>query len=387
MTLIRTQVQKKKKEKNTPRAEIALSLTALLSLFLLLRMPDVAIAAMRDGLLLCARTVIPSLFPFMVISELLVKSGASSYLGRLVYPLFRPIFGLGKESCAALAMGTLSGFPVGAGTAATLYEEGKISKSELTRLLCFCNNPSSAFVISAVGISLFGCRTLGILLYAVTLLSSATVGVVCRVLFKASKGSDPTNSNCNIPSTKKRQGAVIFTECIADSARSMLSVCAFVSFFSVLTGCLGAAVSGASLPDPLRALMIGFFELTGGVSFAASCQSVRYGMDVCAFLLGWSGLSVHFQIMSICKGCDISFRPYFAAKAATAVLCVLYFRAALALFQPKLVFADSVFSEKTGATPLSVFILFCFLISVLLFASRAIKSKRSKKRQKPRRIV
>ena len=98
MTLIRIPTQKNKKEKKTANTEVAFCLMVLFSLFLLLCSPDVAIASMRDGLLLCANTVIPSLFPFMVISELLVKSGTSSYLGKIASPLFSPVFGLGKES-------------------------------------------------------------------------------------------------------------------------------------------------------------------------------------------------------------------------------------------------------------------------------------------------
>lgn len=387
MTVTHIPSRKKKRDKASHPAEIAFCAMALLSFVLLLCTPDVAITSMHAGLRLCANTVIPSLFPFMVISELLVKSGAASLLGKLVCPLFSPIFGLSKDGSAALVMGTLSGFPVGARTAAGLYEEGKISKQELSFLLCFCNNPSSAFVISAIGISLFGCRTLGVLFYAVTLLSAATVGIVCRFLFKASKDTTPTTVPCDPPPREKRQGAVILTECIADSARSMLSVCAFVSFFSVWTGCLNAAFSGVPLPDTLRALAVGFFELTGGVSYAASCASVQNGMDVCAFLLGWSGISVHFQIMSICQRCQISFRPYFAAKAATGVLSVLFFRAALSLLHPKLIFADSVFTGETEATPAAIFILVCFFASILLLGCHTVQKKFFQKRQNPRYIV
>lgn len=128
---------------------------------LILRNPDVAIEYMGRGLSLCARTVIPSLFPFMVISELMVRSGAGESLGRLFSRPMRYLFGLSGAGCTAVVLGSLCGFPVGARTAVALYDRNAISRRECEHLLTFCNCPSSAFLVTAVGVSLFGNRRLG----------------------------------------------------------------------------------------------------------------------------------------------------------------------------------------------------------------------------------
>ena len=84
----------------------------------------------------------------------------------------------------------------------------------------------------------------------------------------------------------------------------------------------GSALSAASLPPALRALIFGLFELTGGVAEAAALPC-EIGAVIAAFISGWSGFSVHFQIMSICADRGISFKPYFLAKFAQGIVAAV----------------------------------------------------------------
>ena len=81
-----------------------------------------------DGLLLCATKIIPSLFPYMVISSLLVYSGLAERLGRII-PV-ASAFNLPREAGAPLILGAVCGFPVGAKTAVDLFKNGCISKTQ-----------------------------------------------------------------------------------------------------------------------------------------------------------------------------------------------------------------------------------------------------------------
>ena len=101
----------------------------------LLFFPDVSATAAREGVALCLQTVLPSLFPFFVLSSLLIACGASELLSALLSPLMRPLFGLSGVGAAALALGLCGGYPVGARTAAELVENGALSRDEGERLL------------------------------------------------------------------------------------------------------------------------------------------------------------------------------------------------------------------------------------------------------------
>ncbi len=296
---------------------LMLGFGAIASFLLVLCSTDAAIEYMKKGLSLCASSVIPSLFPFMVISEIIVSSGFGVKISRLFAKPMRYLFGVSEAGAAAYILGALCGFPIGAKTAVSMYDKGIMTKRELERLLTFCNNPGSAFVVSAIGASLFKNQRLGILLYISVILSSITVGFFGKFFLGYKKGGFPPKPLI-IPC---EFGVKTLTSAISSSALSMLTVCAYVTFFSALVGCIGALLSRIPLPAEALACIFGFFELSSGVGAASELGDPTYAVLLCALFSGWSGLSVHFQIMSVSAGRDISFKPYIIAKAAQGVIC------------------------------------------------------------------
>ena len=210
---------------------------------LILRNSDAAIEYLGRGLTLCARAVIPSLFPFMVISELLVSSGAGEALGRLFSRMMRRIFGISGAGASALFLGSMCGFPVGARTAVALYDRGVISRSECQHLFTFTCNPSSAFLITAVGVSLYDSRALGVTLYCVVLGCGLLTGFLARFFLRSPH--EPTE-NPHFPSGLHAVGVESFTGAVSAAATGMLTVCAYVIFFSALTGVLGCMFKPAT---------------------------------------------------------------------------------------------------------------------------------------------
>lgn len=285
---------------------------------LVLRNADAAVEYMGRGLSLCAKTVIPSLFPFMVISELLVSSGAGEALGRLFSRFMRWVFGISGAGASALFLGSMCGFPVGARTAVALYDKGVISRSECQHLLTFTCNPSSAFLITAVGVSLYDSRPLGVTLYCVVLGSGLLTGFLARLFLRSPK--EPAE-HPHYPSGLHPGGVESFTGAVSTAATGMLTVCAYVIFFSTLTGVMGCTVGKWGRGEGLGfTLLCGLLEMTGGIS-QASTLSGDLGLILTAAFAGWSGISVHCQIMTLCGGRGLSFKPYLLAKAFQGLLC------------------------------------------------------------------
>ena len=311
----------KKKSTVLTRGQLLFCVMSIAALALTFIYSDVAISSMASGMKLCVTTVIPALFPFMVFSELFVSSGGARFVGKLVGYPFCKLFGISREGSSAVILGFLCGFPIGAKSASSLYEGGRISREELEHICSFCNNPSSAFLISAVGASLFGSQFFGILLYLSHILSSLTVGVLGRPYFYSRK---------NVRYCKKAQECEIkhsifgdTVKAITSSAQNMLFICAFVVFFSALTGYIRLSFSLLQLPEALRALAIGFFEMTGGAAEVASLPE-EWAIPAVAAITGWAGLSVHFQFIGICSEHKLSFAPYFICKVANALLNAVY---------------------------------------------------------------
>ena len=160
-----------------------LILPVLLFALALLRFPQEAAQAVREGLLLCFETVVPSLFPFFVVVSLLIQLGAAGALQRLFTPFMGPLFHLRGLCAAPLIAGLVGGYPAGARTAAELVRSGQLSREEGERCLGFVNNCGPAFILSYVGAGILHSSRAGVWLYLIHVLSALLTGMLlCRLL-------------------------------------------------------------------------------------------------------------------------------------------------------------------------------------------------------------
>jgi sporulation integral membrane protein YlbJ len=336
----------KKSNCRTRLGGIGFGMLGVCCMILLLFYTDSAVAAVRQGLLLCRDTVIPALFPFMVASEILVGCGGAAAIGNVFSRPVKRILGMPGAAACPVVLGALCGFPTGARAAAALYDTGVLSARQCTRLLTFINNPSSAYMISAVGASLLGSRRLGLLLWGVSLLCSLGTALVTRVLM-------PDDSDGTAPAPRPvRMGAEVFTSAVSTAAQSMLAVCAYVLFFSAVLGALQSALAHLALPPAVSALLYGIVEMSGGIARAAEVANTAQAAMLCAGISCWSGLSVMCQIMTVCHGRGFAFLPYLLAKAAQALtaaaLTGLAVRFLLPLLPPEDMHASLLIPEGTA---------------------------------------
>lgn len=278
---------------------------------------EIASEQMRRGMRICFDTLVPSLFPFMVISELLVHSGACEPVSRLTRKPMEALFGVSGKCASALLLGIVCGFPVGAKAAASLYSRGDISKQDCEHLLSFCNFPSAPFVIFAVGEGMFGSKDVGILLYCFTLFSGLLYGILFR-----RKGGKSDNIKASKSVFNNEKTLSLFSSSVVSAAASVISVCAFVTFFTCIVGCV-SSLFGAASSSPLRALLFSFFELTSGCAACTSINDPRLAIILAAAACGWSGLSVFLQIYSLTRteGGALSLAPYIKSKIFCSLIC------------------------------------------------------------------
>lgn len=308
------------KKAELPKAgAICLSLLLFFCFALLLRRADVATSCMKEGLALCARAIVPSLFPFMVLSELLVATGTGEYL---TAPLARPLgklLGLSPAGCSAVVLGLLCGFPVGARCAISSYEKGRMEKKECERVLACSSIPSSAFLISTVGSTLWKNINFGIFLYVCAVFSAILSGFLLHVVQKRRKSTRgiPFSKFYIIPHFK----AEMLSSAIKNATTSTLLVCAYVVFFATLGGAFEIVLERFSASETMHAIVASLLELSGGVSAASMISNQKLAKILTGTTVGWSGISVHCQMLSLCDGHNLSTRPYLVAKLMQTVLC------------------------------------------------------------------
>ncbi len=296
-----------------------LLLLTVFFLLLIIRNTEVAVRSVSKGLSLCVKSVIPSLFPFMVLSELAVSSDLIAYLPRRLLAPLRRLFGLSEAGCASLLLGLLCGAPVGARCVSLSVSRGEMKKEEAARVLTASVCPSSAFVIGAVGVTLLHDRKIGTVIYFSALLAALVSGILFRLF-----GGDVSTPSDFSPTRAALHPSVLFTNAVANAAKNILLVSAYVVFFSAITGALFAALSSFCIPPTLSAFVFCLLELSGGVASTAALDSPIHKILLCAFAVGWSGISVHFQIKALCDESNISMRPYLLSKLLQGVLCLAF---------------------------------------------------------------
>lgn len=286
------------------RADACLVLCGLLIWFLAdaARVREAAAA----GLALCGRSVIPALFPFMAVSTMLVSMGFGEWASPRLAGLMR-LYRLPGPGGAALLLGLVGGYPIGARTAAELHKKGLLTAAEAERLLGFCNNSNPVFLISVLGTGVFGSSRIGAYLWLIHLLSALLTGFFFRGNGKpAGRQKLPRLSPCQIPSLP-----AAFVEGVRSACGSMVAVCGFVIFFYVLASPL------ARLGGPLGAGLVGFWEL---FSLTPLLTPDRLGFILASACGGWGGISILCQTAAVLEGSGLRLRNSVLGKAIQGLL-------------------------------------------------------------------
>ena len=295
---------------NRKIGQIVFLLLALLTTALVFAAPDLCADTLRQGLRLCGGPLLVSLFPFLIVSPLLMQSGAGEVLGVLFRPIARLIGIRAKSAGGVLLIGALGGFAPAASAAAQAVHSGQLSAKQASALLpaCICSGPS--FVILTVGEQMLGSRTLGVRLFAAQLLAGyLTAALLCRL---HGGGQENMREPCPAPAALAPLDTII-----AQAAVTYLKLCGFVLYFRLL-----AAGCGRFLPEGLAALPAMLLEVCSGCDYAA--HTGLWASSLCCAALSLQGASVLLQVRTICPP-EISFRPLLTAR-------LLHLPLSLALF-------------------------------------------------------
>lgn len=304
------------------------------------------LVAAQNGLILWANNVVPSLFPFFVVTELLSNTNLVFHIGKLFDKIMRPLFNVPGECAFAFIMGFISGYPTGGKIVADLREQGLCTKDEGDRMLAFTNNSGPLFIISCVGISLFGDVKTGFLLLITHILSAITVGIIFgKISAKNNKYSSylstknvhkrPTSNEMRIRDLGKLLG-----KSIHNAITTILMIGGFVVTFSVIISILQHShvldyfsillkpilnIFGFDL-NFASPVLSGMIELTNGISLVATIpqKAVSSNIILCAFLLGFGGLSVLFQVFSMLSKTDLSMKKYIIGKLLQGTIAAFY---------------------------------------------------------------
>ena len=300
------------------------------------------LSSAKNGLILWANSIVPSLFPFFVATELLTHTNLIYNMGKLFNKFMKPFFNIRGEGSFALIMGIISGYPMGAKISANFRKNNICSKEECERLLSFTNNSGPLFIIGTVGITMFGNSTIGFLLLLTHLLASLTVGFLFR--FWKYKTKEKNNlqkyeSNKINEITLSNLGGIIGNS-ITNSINTILLIGGFVVLFSVILNIIKTSnllnilcnfinpiFNLLNIPTSFSSGFIsGIIELTNGLNIICTLPEKKISINIilASFLLGLGGISVLLQVWSVISKTDLSIKPYIIGKILHAFFSAFY---------------------------------------------------------------
>ncbi|MBO5928998.1 MAG: hypothetical protein J6Q42_03145 [Clostridia bacterium] len=291
--------------KNRWRTAIALSIL-ITAAATVLTFPAAVAGGISRGLSICSSVIIPSLFPFLVLSGVIVRSGIATAIGNRLDRLTRRVFGLPGCCAGGILIGFFGGYPAGAVAIGELVRSGQLSKTDAKHMLRFCVNGGPGFVISAVGATIMNSTAFGWMLFAAHLVSSLIIGIIgapCRKTSNRSRRSMPSVSF-----------TVSLVESVTAACQTLLSLCGFVVLFAAIL----TVADACGIPSHLSLLLSCLLEVNCGCLAAAEITQAAPFLLGCT--IGFGGLCVHCQLAAALHGTGVMSPSFFLSRIAHALL-------------------------------------------------------------------
>lgn len=256
--------------------------------------------------------LIPSIFPFLLFTNLFYNYGIIDILNYVLGPIIQRIYNLPKEASFAIIMSMFSGFPTGSKYVKDLLDKKEITENEANCLITFTNYSNPLFVISIIGETLLKSKKVGILIYSVHILT----GLITGLLFKNKKIEKPKNRNIN--TNNKNKLITILIKSIKEAFEILLNILGIMLFFNIIITILNQIFKRTILTTIFK----GIIEITSGINLISKLNiNIRIKSSIIGALLSFSGISIHFQVKSIIEGTHIKYNKYLYARIFHSLLC------------------------------------------------------------------
>lgn len=302
--------------------------TALFAAMLIF--PQAVFSGAEEGLLLWFQIIFPTLFPFLVVTSLLLSSGGLNLITRLFGGLFRRIFRVTQNGAFAVLAGFLCGYPMGAKVTADLLRAEKISDREARYLISFCNNTSPVFIINFIVWKTFGDERLMLPTLLILIGSPVLMSFIFRRIYLKGRHPFPEPSAA-LKEKKTRFDFSVLDSCMMNSFEAIVKVGGYIILFSVLLSLL-EELSGQ---NSILMAAAPALEVTNGILLLSSSVSdpgLRYAAVL--GLTSFGGLCSAAQTQCMLEGTGLSVIPYIIQKLTTAAAASLLSFIYLALFSP-----------------------------------------------------
>ena len=317
--------------------KIVIPISACFGIWLAVRFSAECSRGILSGILFCVQALVPSLFVFMAASAFAVKSGAALTLSKPLGKVSKALFGLPYPALSAILLSIIGGYPVGARSAAIMYEEGCLSERQAQKAVYIAVCAGPGFLLSFVGRALLGSPDAGLILLTAEILSVLLTGMIIGRAVRCDMGFKPPS--------KHRHGGNLLIASVTDASSATFKMCSMVMICSAL------------------------IEITTGCGMLCG----RYPLAVVAFFIGFGGISVHLQIYASVGDLHIKKGLFFLFRIIQGIICSALTYILLMIFPLEISVFNSADVSLTAAKSATLIGSAALVICSLLFLGTANK--------------
>lgn len=264
----------------------------------------------------------PSLFMFILFTNIILELDIKSGLKRLFKKNYTIVY--------IATIGMFCGYPMGAKAVMKHLDTKEISFDDAMFLMSFANNANPIYIISTIGIATLENIYLGFILAISHYLSSI---IICIYYYFHKDIIHETKTNLkskdNI-SNKKLHKTIfdILSTSIKATYFTLSQILAYIIIFSVLSQDLRIILNKINVPNNLIYIVEAMLESTSGIAKIALNFNAANTITIAiiSFILGFSGISIIFQIYSCIYTAKIPIKHILKYKLIQGILsfCITY---------------------------------------------------------------
>ena len=271
--------------------------------------------------------VFPSLFPFFVLSELLINYGFIELLGELFKPIMNKLFKVKGVGAFAIIMSIISGFPSSAKYIKELFKKNLIDENEATKILTFTHFSNPLFILGTISLLFLNNKEVGLLILICHYIGNFIIGIMFRNYYPSKEETKKISlKNTLIEISDKRiknnkSFGEIITNALLNSINTLILILGVITMFLVITTIIDNNITINSFH---QSILNGFFEMTQGLKYVSLEEiPLKLKSTISVMIISFGGLSVHMQIISILSDTKIKYFPFLTARIIHTVISSL----------------------------------------------------------------
>lgn len=333
-------------------------------IFYLLIHSNILIHSISQSINIFINKLVPSLFPYLLITELLINSGKINNLSYGLSRILSKLFRIPQHTTSVVIVGFLLGYPNAAKYILKLHKNGQIDSRLATKLMAFTSNANPSYIIASLGIGMFKSMEIGIILAASHILSAIFIGL----FFTYSCNNNIIQQITPISNSFQKIYAPF--ELLYMSILGSLKTLAFIFSYTVIFSLIPSITfDKLMLPATLKSIITGIFEISNGINSICSLNlDFNFKITITSFILSFSSLMIIFQIYSFVFKTNVKLKELLKYKLLHGVIsCIITYITITYIYVPiaPTFITQDLYVSSYNVSPHITHTIIIFIVTVL----------------------